>query len=709
MNPITAFLVENIVLVFFLYGLAFFVLGLALALASRRASEFRFARAIIPLAAFGILHGIHEWIEMFQHIAPWNSAYAPSLGQELIRLGILVASFLALMAFGLILLTSDEPPTRRVTWSLLAVTGIWAVAAAGVVVALKSSLAEAIALADVLARYVIGIPAALIAAWAMMAQQRTFREHGMPQFGRDLVWCATALVLYGIVGQLFVRQTVIFPSSVLNSTQFLAWFGIPVQLFRGAMAAVLAIYMVRALKAFELEDQRRLESANEARMRAQAEALETERRVGQERERLNTELRNTARELALLLELSNLLATTMSLEDRLQAVLQRVVRSLSYPDAGMILLLDGQPPEVVVKAACGFEKAQPEDLESQAQSLGERSVQTARVRCQHLDGEEHAYTFAQVMQQPRCHLYESPTIMISLPLSTQDHVIGSLVLVQSQPTADAQLTVEELELMLGIVRELGLSIENARLSLEARERERMLGELLHQVVGAQEAERQRIARELHDATGQSLTAINLGLRGVEASLQADGLPRDQIQQQVRELRSFGTTALGELRHIIADLRPAILDDMGLAAALKWYMQGFQDRWQVDGEFILEGSPLRLPAEVETVLFRIAQEALTNIAKHAWASQATLVLRFAPGIVCLIVEDDGVGFDPAKVLAHQAPRPGWGLLGIQERVALLGGQYAIDSAPGQGTRVWVTVPLPNDVTERIDANYQSATG
>lgn len=707
MNPITAFFVDNIVLVFFLYGLAFFALGLALALASRRASEFRFARAIIPLAAFGILHGIHEWVEMFQKIATLNSGYVPSTGHEVIRLGTLGASFLALMAFGLALLTTGEHPVRRVAWSLLAVVGIWAAATAIVIIAQRPGPEQAIALADVLARYTIGIPAALLGAWAMMAQQRTFREHAMPQFGRDLVWCATALLLYGVVGQVFVRETVIFPSSVLNSTKFLDWFGIPIQLFRGVMAAMLAIFMVRALNAFELEGQRRLESANEARLRAQAEALDAERSVSRERESLNLELRKTARELALLLELSNLLAMTMPLGERLEAVLQRVVHSLSFPDAAMILLLDGRPPEVVVMAACGFEADQPDDLESQAQSLGERCVHTAQVRCRHQDGAEQAFDFAQVMQRPKCHLYLSPTKMIGLPLMTQEQVIGGLVLVQGQPAVDRRLTVDELELMLGIVRELGLSIENARLSQEAHERERMLGELLHQVVGAQEAERQRIARELHDATGQSLTAIALGLRGVESSLQSEGMPRDRVYEQVRALRSFGTAALGELRQIIADLRPAILDDMGLAAALQWYTQGIQDRRDVEVEFILEGSPLRLPAEVETVLFRIAQEALTNIAKHAQATHATVVLRFAPGTVCLIVEDDGIGFDPAQVLIHQEPRPGWGLLGIQERVALLGGQYAIDSAPGRGTRVWVTVPLPDDLMERIDASNQSA--
>ena len=114
MNPISAFFVRNIVVVFFLYGLAFFVMGVALALASRRASEFRFARAILPLAAFGILHGIHEWIEMFQKMATLTHGYTPSLEHEVLRLGILAASFLTLLTFGALLLSNEKVNRRRV-------------------------------------------------------------------------------------------------------------------------------------------------------------------------------------------------------------------------------------------------------------------------------------------------------------------------------------------------------------------------------------------------------------------------------------------------------------------------------------------------------------------------------------------------------------------------------------------------------------------
>jgi hypothetical protein len=126
MNPISAFFVRNIIVVFFFYGLAFFTMGLVLALASRRTSELRFARAIIPLAAFGLLHGIHEWIEMFQKIATLTGGYTPTIPQEVVRLGVLVVSFLMLLAFGLLLLSPEPISRRRVLIPILGMVGLWA-------------------------------------------------------------------------------------------------------------------------------------------------------------------------------------------------------------------------------------------------------------------------------------------------------------------------------------------------------------------------------------------------------------------------------------------------------------------------------------------------------------------------------------------------------------------------------------------------------
>jgi signal transduction histidine kinase len=694
MNPISAFFVRNIVAVFFLYGLAFFAMGLALALTSRRTSEFRFAQAIRPLAAFGIAHGVHEWVEMFQKIATLTSGYKPTTLHEVIRLALLVTSFVMLSAFGILLLGSEKSEQRHPHLFVAGMAGLWLSSVLIVKLALKPSAEETLALADVLARYSLGIPGALLGAWALMAQQRTFREHGMPQFGRDLVWCATALILYGVIGQAFVRQTALAPSNVLNSALFLRWFGIPVQLFRGVMAAILAFFMLRALNAFELESQRRLETANEARLKAQAAALEAERRVSREMERLNEELQLTMHELALLLSLSNLLATPMSLEDRLRNVLGKIVHSLNFPDAGMALLIRRKTGALDIRASTGCDKNQ--DLYAWAQDLGQQCVEKAMAVCRHADGTIIEFSLEETLDKEKCQRHPTPVTMLSLPLAVRGRVIGSIVLCRTQEKKSP--SPDEFQLMVGIAQQLGLSIENARLYQEAQEREKLLGELLHQAVGAQEAERQRIARELHDATGQSLTAIALGLRGVETILNND--PVIAIAQ-IKELRSFTTDALNELRQLIADLRPSQLDDLGLVAALQWYIREFEKRYAIQTNLVTEGTRTRLPPEYETVLFRITQEALANVAKHANASHASVKLEIQPSQIDINIQDDGRGFDLDEVLRRDGLPTGWGLLGIQERASLLGGQYEIQSGRGKGTCIHVRVPLLGETDDVQD--------
>lgn len=701
MNPISAFLVRNLIFVFFLYGLTFFAMGLALLLVRRRNTAFRLAVALGPLTTFAFLHSAHEWYEMFQQIALQIDGRPPTLTAEGVRLALLISSFLALLWFGSASLRLKRGWYRYLPiWSM---TVLWLVAASVIWLMWRPAPLDFFGLLDVLARYLLCIPGALFGAWALMAQQRSFREHNFPQFSRDLVWCASAFLLYGVIGQLFVRQTVLPPSTFLNSVTFLAWFGIPVQLFRALMAGAVTLYLVRALSVFDVENQQRLAEANRNRLLAQTQALEAERRSVAEISRLNEELRLTARELALLLELSNLLVTPQPLPERLMAVLIKIVASLHFTDAGLILLVDRETEEMPPVAQIGFtDTDHPDDGVSRYSltlQLGRQSIAETQALCCHADGQVLEVSLEINLLEQACAQYASPTLYIALPLYAQQQVIGSLALARTKASS-LRLTPEELRLITGIVQQLGLSIENARLSQQARAREKMLSALLYQVVGAQEAERQRIARELHDATGQSLTAIALGLRGMEG-LTAAG--QSVPAQQIHELINFATNALGELRQIIADLRPSQLDDLGLVAALRWYVQEYQRRHYIEVTFAVNGEQVRLPAEYETVIFRIAQEALTNIAKHAQATQACLTIETHPARVCITVEDNGRGFDPI-ILPDQNGQPlGWGLLGIRERALLLGGHCDIHSVPGNGTRIHVEIPLL--ITETTEAGTE----
>ncbi len=217
---------------------------------------------------------------------------------------------------------------------------------------------------------------------------------------------------------------------------------------------------------------------------------------------------------------------------------------------------------------------------------------------------------------------------------------------------------------------------------DAERREALRGELLNRVVQAQESERERIARELHDETGQALTAIGMGLRGVR-----DEIPAGDAADHLNHLEELTGHALNELQRLIAGLRPSHLDDLGLSAALRWYADEIEERAPLAVRVEIEGDELPMSGLIRVGLFRVAQEALTNVVKHASADEAVVRVWYRVNEVQLEIVDDGVGFN-----ALGADRPSWGLIGMQERVALMGGEFDLSSQQGLGTRVSVTVPL-----------------
>jgi len=228
-------------------------------------------------------------------------------------------------------------------------------------------------------------------------------------------------------------------------------------------------------------------------------------------------------------------------------------------------------------------------------------------------------------------------------------------------------------------------LQDARLK-EAQQRETLRSEMLRQIVSAQEAERKRIALELHDETGQALTAIGLGLRGVATTLRQD---IDKASLHLRQLEGLVTQSLDELGRLISDLRPSHLDDLGLAATLRWYTKDIQSRTSLTVNFEILGDKKPLLTEVKTTLFRIAQEALTNVIKHADAKFVHLLLIYGETTVGIKIEDDGSGFDSHKLTAINHPH--YGITGMKERASLLGGYFSIESSPGSGTIVEVIIP------------------
>ena len=483
-------------LVYFFYGLAFFCMGLAIMLELGHATDERLRHAFRPLAAFGFLHGIHEWIEMLELLEILPGKYDYPMLWSGVDLVILTFSFLSLAAFGVFLIARSERSQRFSLLVPLTMIAIWGLGM--LIISGRYPLGPDLHLvAHAWTRYVIAVPSALLASAGLIVQQREFRRAGLARFGRDSLWAAIAFLWYGLAGQTFPAESPIPPSTIINENLFLDLFGFPVQMVRAGTAILAAIFIIRVLRSFEVETRRRI----------------------------------------------------------------------------------------------------------------------------------------------------------------------------------SDLQAAQLE--------------------EAQRREALRGEMLRRIVAAQESERQRIARELHDETGQALTAIGLGLRGVASSRQNSA---DKTSDNLRQLEQLVEHSLMELQRLIADLRPSHLDDLGLGAALRWYGGEIEKRLPLVVDVVVRDEKSELTAEVKTTMFRITQEALTNVIKHSAANQVTVSLDYMDDGVRLEVADDGVGFDRSAF--KSSSRPSWGLIGMEERASLLGGTFDINSYPGSGTRVSVYIPYGIETEENI---------
>lgn len=207
------------------------------------------------------------------------------------------------------------------------------------------------------------------------------------------------------------------------------------------------------------------------------------------------------------------------------------------------------------------------------------------------------------------------------------------------------------------------------------------------VLRALEDERRRIARELHDETSQALTNLIIRLEMV-----MQGTPDPRLRDELAALRDLAVGLLEGTRRLTFELRPTILDDLGLVPALRWYVKHHIEPLGLDVDLQVRGLERRLPDEVETALYRIVQEALVNVVRHAGAARVRVVLEERGDRLQATVEDDGRGFDVTGIAPDDPRGRGLGIFGMRERAELVGGRLVIDSAPGRGTRVTVRIPL-----------------
>ncbi|MBN1218575.1 MAG: GAF domain-containing sensor histidine kinase [Anaerolineae bacterium] len=277
--------------------------------------------------------------------------------------------------------------------------------------------------------------------------------------------------------------------------------------------------------------------------------------------------------------------------------------------------------------------------------------------------------------------------MVAVPLLSRSRLVGVLAAYARRPNF---FKADDVAVLMSLASQAAVAIQNAQLFTELEAQRQALQLVSLRLVSAQEEERRRISRELHDELGQALTALKINLDVARRSLPTDS--PDKLVQSVAEASSLAVHTLEAARHLSLELHPAILDDLGLIAALRWEIDRFEQRTGQAVHFKVDLGEITIQPELQITIYRIVTEALTNAARHSQADHIAVQLQLQGRQVVLSIEDNGVGFDAAAWFSSPAERKSLGLVGMRERAELLGGQLEVISKPGEGTKVWVQLPL-----------------
>ena len=415
-----------------------------------------------------------------------------------------------------------------------------------------------------------------------------------------------------------------------------------------------------------------------------------------ERMVVETEIKRHIRDLAALNTITAAVSSSIEVPEVLESLKRLLAEHLNAP-AGVIYFYDSDKDHLCLEAAWGLPSAI---------LAGLKILQISD------------YHYGKVIRKGEAYLradfhsvepYASsglgavrPNILsyLCIPLVAKGEIQGVIDMFSHAPHV---FTLDQVELFTTMGKEVGVMIQNARLFEQVVMGRQRLQILSQQLIEVQENERGHIARELHDEIGQALTALKVNLQTL-GRLQN---PED-LEPHILESISIVDRTIKQVRNLSLDLRPSLLDDLGIVAALRWYIDRQAQRAGFEAQFLASPPELRLPADLETTCFRIVQEALTNVVRHAQAKRVRIELRKQPDALLLTVLDDGIGFDLREVGQRTAGDTSLGLLGMRERVQLVGGSIEISSHPEWGTEIQVLFPLDIGTGEhKLEFDWKSA--
>ncbi|MBI2832222.1 MAG: GAF domain-containing protein [Chloroflexi bacterium] len=387
----------------------------------------------------------------------------------------------------------------------------------------------------------------------------------------------------------------------------------------------------------------------------------------------------------------NSIATTVSQSLNLKEVVEHALRKVlevTRTTAGCVFLRDSTGNSLEMVSSVG-----PSDIFKCRQS----GMAIANCACHTVVRHGQTLMVNHVSQCPALNedavIEEDIGCFVSIPLKTKNRNLGIMNIACSGERA---FTEDDFKILESIGYHVGLAIENSVLFEDAKLKEKLRGEVLNSVINAQEEERKRIARELHDEYGQTLAGLRMNIDSIENMVPPQ---QTDVNEKLENAKSLIARALEEMRRLTADLRPSVLDDLGLVAAIRAYAHNRLDPLGIQVKFENYGlNRRRLAPAVETALFRIVQEAIHNTTKYAEAHCVRIHLEVRDDKIIALVEDDGKGFDVATALKSGSKTRPLGLLGIQERATLLGGTVNIESAIGRGTRITVEIPITESIED-----------
>jgi len=424
--------------------------------------------------------------------------------------------------------------------------------------------------------------------------------------------------------------------------------------------------------------------------------VELRRDVTTERE-LETQVLRRQHELLALSRVSAALSGLWDLDAILRVALDNMLDIMNGTIGG-ILLLDEQTQMLSYRVHRGFSDRYVEEMRmGLGEGIAGRVAQSGKsILLEDIPADPH-------VAHPDLVSAEGLKAFISVPLRAKDKTLGVINIASRIPRS---FTANDMHLLHSIGDQLGVAIEEAKLHEGLRKGREMYRQLARQVLVAEEEERRRIARELHDETSQTLTGLALNLQVLIEMAETAGIQNPEFKARLEKTQSLAVQINTEVGRLIADLRPSALDTLGLIPAIRQYAETTLTSLGINVSFEFEEIKRALPPEVELGLFRWAQGAIGNIMQHSQARNATISLKREDDALVLGISDDGRGFDASQITGIEQSGRGAGLLSMEERVKLLGGDCSVQSQPGRGTTATARVPM---VWSTANAKDKSTSG